>query len=621
MVQTGPKGVRAKFADAMTELARETAIEDPDMYAPREGFLAGMWPGAPFDKLPPGCPVVPLGVDGKQSFFIDSMGQLLSFEGLKEDGLIKLFRATPNYVYWAWPRKTKAKNKSEGEEWIINGVEVKKAIACLEKACAQRGLFDPLYRLRGRGAWADRVGRLVWHSGDHLWTVRGSRLEVSDPGEIDGIFYPRRASILEPWREPVPPDDSPAGAIFEMLKSWTWERPVIDPLIVLGGIGVMMLCGALHQRPHLAAMGDFGVGKTGLQDFVKALLGSALIRAENATEAGVRQNMGLDALPVALDEFEAREDNRRAMALLELARQAYSGGTVLRGGADHKGVLFIARNAFFCSGINMPPMLPQDLSRFAVLNLGKLEIGEGDKRKAAPVVKDEWGRMLLRALMDAWPQFNVVHADMRGVLNAAGLTGRAGDTYGTIFAFARILLGDEGFEAAGMPITEARALGTMIAALTAEERADQVDNWRLALEHLVSAPLDLMHNGRRQSLGIAIERMQDRDAVLQDEDLAREAARIAGCKLMIEADGDLPHGVKRILIAVPPRGTFLERIYQDTRWTEGGWFAALRQGPSGIVIRDRGNKQIHKINGATQRCLLVDLTAYDQATRPPPAAQ
>lgn len=612
MVQKGPKGVRAQFADATIALAQQAGVPDPSPYDKREGYAAGAWPGWPFDRLPPECPVAPLGINSKISFFLDTSGQIMSFDGMKPADMLRLFRLTPNYPYWAWPRKSKI-GEGDKEKFIINGVEEKKAIACLEKACAMRGLFDPRNRLRGRGAWTDNAGRLIWHSGDALWRVEGGKLKMSPPGEHDGIFYPRFGQILHPWMEPVSPEDSPARQIFDMLTSWTWERPKLDPVIAFGAIGVMLLGAALRHRPHLAAMGDFGVGKSSLQDLVRGVLGTALIRAENATEAGVRQFLGIDCLPVALDEFEAKEDNRRAVALIELARVAFSGGDIFRGGQDHKGVQFAARNAFFCSGINMPPMESSDRSRFAVLNLGKIKVGA----KSPGVIQDEWGRMILRALMDAWPQFNVNNADWRATMAAAGLTARQQDTYGTLFAVAQTLLGDADMEAIGIPITEQGRLGRMIADATVEERAEQTENWRGALEHLLASPVDMMHGGKRVSIGSALD---DMTPTKMDETLATDAARLAGCKLIGEADPALPHGQMRWLLAVPPADPLLAQIFNDTKWKQGGWFAALKQGPADVVIRDRGNKQVMKINGATRRCLLIDLKAYEDFTTAPEQA-
>lgn len=603
----GGNRIRAAFADARTDIDQRAAIPDPAPLEPRGEHAAGMWPGAPFDKLPPECPVVPLGVDGKISFFIDSMGQLLNFDSMKEDGLMKLFRATPNYVYWAWPRFD-AKAAAAGKV-KINGVETKKAIACLEKDCARRGLFDPANRVRGRGAWVDKAGRLIWHGGDALFRVEGEKLMASAPGEIDGVFYPRRASIMSPWPDPIPHSESPARQILDMLQSWTWERPKLDPLIVLGGIGTMLIGGALPWRPHVAAMGDKGVGKSELNNLMKAIMGSGLIDAANTTEAGVRQHMGLDALPVAIDEFEAAEDNRRVVAIIELARIACSGGRLLRGGQDHKGVEFIARNAFFCSGINLPPMKPQDLSRFAVLNLGKLQVGD----KASPVIQEEWGRMLLRGLMDAWPKFHEIHADWKGVLRGAGIDGRGQDTYGTLFTIAQMMLGAEDMEDVGLPITDEARLGKLIADATANERAESIDNWRLAFEQLIASPVDLTRSGARVTLGGAIEDAQRQSASGFDLENADEAARLAGCKLLREADPEAPHGQMRWILAVPPKGPMLERMFAPTRWSAGGWFRALKQAPNDIVIRDDPSKKyVHKINGASMRCLLVDLRAYDK---------
>lgn len=613
MVQTGPKGVRAKWADAAAELARTARVEDPAPLFPRDGYDAGKWPGAPFDSLPPASPAVPLGINGKASFFLCASGQIMSFDTMKPADLISLYRLTPNYLYWAWPRWSAPKANDDGSpaKPRINGVEEKKAIACLQKACAERGLFDPSERLRGRGCWADRAGRLIWHSGDALWRVENGRLKSSLPGEVDGIFYPRFARIMEPWQEAVEPKDSPARKIFDMLQTWTWERPVLDPLLVLGGIGVMLLGGALSHRPHLAAMGDFGTGKSSLQDLIRGVVGSALIRAENATEAGVRQHMGIDALPVALDEFEAREDNRRAMALLELARISYSGGRLLRGGQDHKGVEFTARNAFFCSGINMPPMMPQDKSRFAVLNLGQIKVGTAPP----PVIHEEWGRMLLRALMDAWPDFHRIKADIRATLGNGGLSGRGQDTYGTLIAVAHMLLGAEQLEDIGIPITEGERFGRMIADATADERSEQLENWRGAFERAVASPLDLMHGGQRISLGSALDDLFA-VGVEWDEKMAHDAARQAGCKLISEPDPDMPHGKMRWLLAIPPKGPFIERLFYDSKWKQGGWFAALKQAPANIVLRnDPKRKYVHKINGSVERCLLFDLVAYEEFTK------
>ncbi|OKO67712.1 hypothetical protein AC629_42555, partial [Bradyrhizobium sp. NAS80.1] len=105
MARKASRSIRATFADARQDIAAKQEVFDPAPREARDGIEAGMWDGAPFDKLPPACPVVPLGVQGKLSFFIDALGQFMSFDGMKPADLISLFRTTPNYTYWAWPRK------------------------------------------------------------------------------------------------------------------------------------------------------------------------------------------------------------------------------------------------------------------------------------------------------------------------------------------------------------------------------------------------------------------------------------------------------------------------------------------------------------------------------------
>jgi hypothetical protein len=393
-----------------------------------------------------------------------------------------------------------------------------------------------------------------------------------------------------------------------MLKTWRWARPKLDPVIVLGGIGVMLIGGALRERPHMASMGDFGVGKSALNGLIKGIVGSALIDAANATEAGVRQHMGLDALPVAIDEFEATEDNRRVNGILDLARLAYSGARLLRGGQDHKGVEFIARNAFFCSGINLPPMNSANMSRFAVLDLRRLEVS-GDT--PPPVIQEEWGRMLLRALMDAWPNFHGIHADWKRVLQGADLSGRHQDTYGTLLAIAQVMLGIDDMEDMGLPIANAEALGTLIAEATSEERASQIDNWRECLEHLLGAPIDALKNGRRLTIGALTEPLENTDRTEIDLEPVREGVAQAGCAIILEEEPGNPLSRPRYLLAVPPKGPLLEKLFAGKKWQGGGWFRALKQAPEAIVRHGPRGKVV-KINRSAERCLLIDLRAYDQ---------
>lgn len=597
----GAKSVRAAFADASMKLARQVEIADPPPSEKRGEYAAGQWPGAPYDKLPPDCPVIPLGIDGTVTYFLGARGQVIQIPRREWGGnaINHLFLEAPNYPLWAWPRWSKP--GKEGNS-VINGMDVTDATKCLLKAAGARGLLDVSDRVRGRGAWVAK-GRLLWHSGDALWIVEEGKLKQSEPGEINRQFYPRRPPILEPWPEPIGPTDSPAQEIFRALRTWSFERGAFDAVIVMGGIGCMLLGGALPYRPHLAFMGDFGVGKTELQRLVKTVLGDVLQDAGNATEASIRQKLGLDCLPVSIDEFEASTDNDRPKKIIDLARLAYDGHRLWRGGADHKAVEFQARNTFMCSGIQLPPMGAADRSRFAVLNLGKIDPRRMGK---PPTVHEESGRMVLRALMDAWDDFERAFLDWRMLLRDGGLSDRAQNTYGTFFAVAELLLGHDVLEEAGIPITDARRLGEMVAAATVEERQLQKENWRDALETLLGTAVPSWKGGEKASVGAVIEAIEAGDMDLK---YGQERLANAGLGLIEEPDASLPHGERRLLLAVPTSHPALAALFEKTRWRDGGWTGALRQGISAGVVRPKSRSW--KITRASWRCYLVDLRAYD----------
>jgi hypothetical protein len=372
---------------------------------------------------------------------------------------------------------------------------------------------------------------------------------------------------------------------------------------VIGGIGAMLVGGALDWRPHLAATGDKGVGKSELMALFKGILDDALHDAGNTSAAGIYQRIRLDTLPVAVDEFEASEDNRRAIAVLELVRISSSGARMFRGGQDHQGVEFQARNTYLCTGINLPPMKPQDKSRFAVLNLGKLVVGE----KRPPVVQAEWGRMLLRSLMDTWHDFPRALGDWRATLRASGLDGRAQDTYGTLFAIAELLLGVEKLEALGLPIDDAGRLGAAIASATAHERAEQTDNWRGCLEHLLGKTIDAWKGGEKPTPGALFEQLEKGELQLT---YARERMAAAGLGIIEEPPpANTPAGARHYVLAVPLASPALGEIFRGTKWSDGGWWGALRQGVATSVVR--ADTKVVKINRAAARCMLIDLTRYD----------
>lgn len=611
--QGGVSGIRAAFADATRQLEAERSFPpDPDPNMPRDGIKPGEWDGAPWDSLPPGCPVQVLGHDGDVTYCVSATGQLHEISRWDAAVLHRLFAPQLNYAYWAWPGWGDEKHVEDGEEKKVRRVkrlERDKAGACLISEGARMGLFDPTDRVRGRGGWKLSNGGFLWHSGEWLWRVEDkagrSQLTAAKPQALDGMLYTRAPDVMIPWQEPVAAADSPAQQLLDDLGSWNWERPFLDPVLLLGWFGNGFFGGALDWRPTVFATGGKGVGKSTIQRILQALYGRAVHDTADTTAAGIYQRVKQDSLPVMVDELEARSDNRKAMAVIELARLAASGARLYRGGADHEGTSFQARNCFLFSAINAPPLKAQDKSRMAILNLTRLDRNRGMQKE--PVIQAEWGRMILRQLMDGWIELQTrILPDWRKTLHLAGFDSRAIDTYGTLLATAELLVGPEKLASIGLPVDDQQRLGEVIKGATALERAEQLDNWETCIERLLDSTINNWKSGEKPTVGAVLEELERDNLGIQ---FARE--RLVHAGLGVRAVGDPGTGY---CLAVPmtANNPALLEIFRDTEFADGVWTSALKQAPADIVLRGAGNKMNVKIGRSTKYCLLIDLGAYDR---------
>ncbi len=205
-----------------------------------------------------------------------------------------------------------------------------------------------------------------------------------------------------PCDGPVPDVDSPGPLILKHLASWRYKRQTLDPVLLLGWLACAFYGGALQQRPVALLTGDRGQGKSSMQHFLKSLMGSLLIDAANTTAAGIYHRLKRDSLAVWVDEFEGSpHGSARSTAIIELARQAYSGALALRGGSDHQGTQFQLSSAFFFSAIKPVGLQSRRIiSRMAIVNLKRLDAAQ--EPPDFPLDPEEAGRMLLRRLMERW---------------------------------------------------------------------------------------------------------------------------------------------------------------------------------------------------------------------------
>lgn len=438
--------------------------------------------------LPEDCPIKPLGVAEGVFFYLDALGQIRDLEGSKHSrlGIQALFGEEIDFLHHHWPRTN--------DDGKANGWRPEQASEALMKAAAAKGIWSSSEKLRGCGAWRGDGGELIFHCGDIIWvgpTTDGSAGQWLVPGCIDGYVYPAAAAQPRPAAKIEPSD--PGKVLLDLLEHWNWVRGPLDARLLLGWIGAAMLGGALDWRPCVWITGDRATGKSTLHSVIRNVIRS-MLSVTNSSEAGLRQRLGMSSLPVALDELEAEEDNRRADEVIKLARQASSGGLVLRGGADHKGQEFKARSPFLFSSILLPPLMGQDRSRLAVLELNPL--AGVSSPPLDPHFLGQIGKSLLRLLADRWHSFGPRLEMFRIALAThGGHAGRSADQFGTLLACADLLLHQH--EPTADELEEA---AKSLAACDLQDVGENAADHERCVHHLLTSQIEAFRNSRRHTV-------------------------------------------------------------------------------------------------------------------------
>lgn len=248
----------------------------------------------------------------------------------------------------------KGMNKDMAVNWII-------------RTANKRGFFDP-GRCRGRGAWLDE-GRIVYHFGNSLM-VDGVHMGLT---EIKSHYvYEQGVRLGLPSETALTAEEG--KGLYNLATKFRWSRPA-SAMLLSGWCAIAPVAGALRWRPHIWLTGGAGSGKsTILNEYIHFLMnGMDLFAQGNSTEAGLRQTLGADALPVLFDESEQnneREQNR-VQGILALIRQASteSAAKTLKGTTHGSAMNYHIRSPFCLSSIQVGMKHQADYERFAILAL------------------------------------------------------------------------------------------------------------------------------------------------------------------------------------------------------------------------------------------------------------
>lgn len=549
----------------------KSAMDNPSkrLSSRRKSGTSDRPPPKPVADDPSTWPVTPLGVRGDRHYFLDAMRQLREMKASEFGrlGIKGLFGHRNHQLEEIWPRL--------GKKGAVQGADYDDAASHLIAAAARKGVWDAFGRTRGSGSWLSEDDEsLILHCGDAIFCDG----EWIEPGVHGQFVYPADKRFPRPWETKVAGGSrGPGRLLLDQLQSWNWKRGELDAMLLLGWIGAALIGGAIGWRPVVWITGGRGTGKSTLHRLLELLFDKSLIMVSDASAAGIWQKLGHSTLPVALDEVEAESDNRRGQGLIKFARQAASGGLVLRGGADHGASEFTARSCFLFSSILIPPLLPQDRSRMAILELGELRRDGGEPELDARQLR-EVGQRLLRRIVDGWRRWNSTLSLYREALMEVGHGARGADVFGTLLTAADILLDD------GEPNHDAiEALAEQLNVKSLAESEDDAREEERCLQHLSTRAIPLDGIGQRRLIAEWIRRASglesDAGGELASREVMAEAQRMLGrYGLAVKREGD------EYLFAIASYHAELQKLYEGTHWSgqSGGvgvWTQALRRLP------------------------------------------
>jgi len=289
--------------------------------------------------------------------------------------------------------------------------------------------------------------------------------------------------------------------------------------------------------------------------------------------------VGHSSRPVMIDEAEPDPFKSKMKDLINLARQAATGGKIRRGSSNHQSVYFEAKSAFLFSSIIIPPMQAQDISRFCILDLGPL--GKRKPLALDPAQLAYAGRVMLRRLVDGWHRWEETLQAYRAALMEQGHDPRGADQFGALLAACDLMRGSE--------IAHSDTIDAFARALSAERMNDanpREANSLSMLNHLITVPLDVFRGGTRMTIGelvsIAAGVSKPRDG---DTAVTAKACQdqLRAWSIFIDGfgTGDARKGTGARVV-LPNKSTALAKLFAGSQWyaeggAAGGWAQAMRR--------------------------------------------
>jgi len=280
------------------------------------------------------------------------------------------------------------------------------------------------------------------------------------------------------------------------------------------------------------------------------------------TEAGIRQKLEENARPSILDEFEAGNLANR-QRIMALARSAFSANVAgVKGTPSGKHMEFLMTTTFLFAGIT--PLRENAANNSRMFNI-ELLAHDSDEKKGKKIeetsrkftnVQTSWCKDRINEIEEVVKSLPLFHVALPSI------DSRARDNLAIIFAASFVALHGKTPSEAEASSWIDRYQSLVFDHIENHEQNDSQD----ALSHLLSHQV----HGDTLWQHIAIGEWQAKMEPERDDktDLQRYGLRLSDGKLWVSGSH-----------------SYLMKVYQNSKWPEGGWMSQLKRLPNTVVER------------------------------------
>jgi putative DNA primase/helicase len=435
------------------------------------------------------------------------------------------------------------------------GADWTQATSALLERCRLEGIFNPK-NIRGTGVWNDQgpvinLGQTVYPKTPKSKYTYTISMPVSAPTKAEH------------------PD-----LLLDILSRINFKQSNQAKLLA-GWLTAAPFSGALPWRPHIWLTGSAGTGKsTVMEEIISPILGDyKLYLKGNTTEAGIRQMLDHNALPVIFDEFEQMGGNDyRTDGILDLCRQASSesSGEIMKGSSSGKSIQYNPRFCALVSSIRINLSNDADHSRFTVLDLDEPNReGYPDLIKLMEQITPEYSRGLFTTTYENFEKFLALIEFHRQDLSKK-FSARYAQQHSVLLAGYEMITGD-------------------VIILDQEIYSSDHD---ICFDHLMSSLIKVelgttKDRAVQECVNYMLKNPSQSDTVYYEEALERYGLRIKDDFLYVSANN-----------------TQLIKLFHNTKWVKG-WAKSLSR-ISGAIF-----PAYVRINGKTTRAVKLPIKEFE----------